>query len=39
MKNDNHLFDFSEYSTYHKCYNVKNKKNWVFLKMKNMKTY
>ena len=26
MKNDNHLFDFSEYSKYHKCYNVKNKK-------------
>ena len=36
MKNDNHLFDFSEYPSDHKCYNVKNKKNWVFLKMKNM---
>ena len=27
MKNDNHLFDFSEYPIDHKCYNVKNKKN------------
>ena len=26
MKNDNHLFDFSEYDKNHKCYNVKNKK-------------
>ena len=26
MKNDNHLFDFSEYPKDHKCYNVKNKK-------------
>ena len=26
MKNDNHLFDFSEYDKDHKCYNVKNKK-------------
>ena len=26
MKNDNHLFDFSEYPSDHKCYNVKNKK-------------
>ena len=26
MKNDNHLFDFSEYDEDHKCYNVKNKK-------------
>ena len=26
MKNDNHLFDFSEYQKDHKCYNVKNKK-------------
>ena len=26
MKNDNHLFDFSEYPQDHKCYNVKNKK-------------
>ena len=26
MKNDNHLFDFSEYPKNHKCYNVKNKK-------------
>ena len=39
MKNDDHLFDFSEYSTDHKCYNVKNKKDWVFLKMKNMEKY
>ena len=33
MKNDNHLFDFSEYDKNHKCYNVKNKKYMVFLKM------
>ena len=26
MKNDNHLFDFSEYDKNHKCFNVKNKK-------------
>ena len=26
MKNNNHLFDFSEYPKDHKCYNVKNKK-------------
>ena len=26
MKNDNHLFDFSEYPKNHKCFNVKNKK-------------
>ena len=26
MKNNNHLFDFSEYPKNHKCYNVKNKK-------------
>ena len=26
MKNDNHLFDFSEYPKDHKCYNIKNKK-------------
>ena len=26
MKNDNHLFDFSEYSKDHKCYDLKNKK-------------
>ena len=26
MKNDNHLFDFSEYLKDHKCYDVKNKK-------------
>ena len=26
MKNDNHLFDFSEYPKDHKCYNFKNKK-------------
>ena len=26
MENDNHLFDFSEYSIDHKCYDVKNKK-------------
>ena len=26
MKNDNHLFDFSESSKYHKYYNAKNKK-------------
>ena len=29
MKNDNHLFDFSEYPKDHKCYNVKNKKKLV----------
>ena len=27
MKNDNHLFDFSEYDKNHECYNIKNKKN------------
>ena len=26
MKNDDHLFDFSEYPKDHKCYDVKNKK-------------
>ena len=26
MKNDNHLFDFSEYDKDHKCYDIKNKK-------------
>ena len=26
MKNDYHLFDFSEYPKDHKCYDVKNKK-------------
>ena len=26
MKIDNHLFDFSEYSKDHKCYDLKNKK-------------
>ena len=26
MKNDNHLFDSSEYPKDHKCYNIKNKK-------------
>ena len=26
MKNDNHLFDFSEYDKNHKCYNIENKK-------------
>ena len=26
MKNDNHLFDFSEYPKDHKCYDIKNKK-------------
>ena len=26
MKNDNHLFDFSEYDKNHKCYNIKDKK-------------
>ena len=26
MKNDNHLFDFSEYPKDHKCYDLKNKK-------------
>ena len=26
MKNDNHLFDISEYSKDHKCYDLKNKK-------------
>ena len=26
MKNNNHLFDFSEYLKDHKCYNIKNKK-------------
>ena len=26
MKNDNHLFDFSEYPLDHKCYDLKNKK-------------
>ena len=26
MKNNNHLFDFSEYHKDHNCYNVKNKK-------------
>ena len=26
MKNNNHLFDFSEYSKDHKCYNIKNLK-------------
>ena len=32
MKNDNHLFDFSEYPKDYKCYNVKNKKCiWVYL--------
>ena len=30
MKNDNHLFDFSEYPRDHKCYNVKNKKIGIF---------
>ena len=39
MKNDNHLFDFSEYDKDHKCYNVimlKIRKNWVFLRMNYM---
>ena len=36
MKNDNHLFDFSEYTKDHKCYDIKNIKNWVFLKMNYM---
>ena len=26
IKNDNHLFDFSEYLKNHKCYDIKNKK-------------
>ena len=26
MKNNNHLFDFSEYDKNHKCYNIKNEK-------------
>ena len=26
MKNDNHLFDFSEYEKDRKCYDIKNKK-------------
>ena len=32
MKNDNHLFDFSEYQKDHKCYNVKNKKKFGIFK-------
>ena len=36
VKKDNHLFDFSEYDKDHKCYNVKIRKNWVFLKMNYM---
>ena len=32
MKNNNHLFDFSEYPKDHKCYNVKNKKKLGILK-------
>ena len=32
MKNDNHLFDFSEYDKKHKCYNVKNKKAYGIFK-------
>ena len=30
MKNNNHLFDFSEYPKNHKCYDVKNKKYMVY---------
>ena len=32
MKNDNQLFDFSEYHNDHKCYNVKNKKKFGIFK-------
>ena len=39
MKNDNHLFDFSEYDKDHKCYDIKNKKYMEFLKMNYMEKY
>ena len=32
MKNDNHLFDFSEYPKDHKCYDLKNKKKFSIFK-------
>ena len=34
MKNDNHLFDFSEYPIDHKYYDVKNKKVYGIFKCK-----
>ena len=36
MKNDNHLFDFSEYPKNRKYYNVKNKKYMVYLNVNYM---
>ena len=39
MKNDNHLFDFSEYDKNHKCYNVKNKKKLGIFKDDNNKKH
>ena len=32
MKNDNHLFDFSEYDRNHKCFNIQNKKKYGIFK-------